>query len=186
MPALRMRRHLYRLPNATLPPGYEMRRAERSDAAAMAELLSLAYAAVPPHEIEDWELVPWTAERATSEFFRDSVEASFVVTHSGHLVATASALHKPKYPRSGWVHEVATHPDHRQLGLGYATTTAVLGHFAAQHMERLDDALLDTHDYRLPAISLYLRLGFQPELLHEEDEAVWQRVYDALRESEPA
>lgn len=182
-----MRRHLHRLPTTTLPSGYEMRRADRNDPGAMADLLSLAYAAVSAHEVEDWELVPWTAERVAAEFFdAGSVEASFVVTHRGHLVATASAMHKPNYPRSGWVHEVATHPDHRRVGLGYAATHAVLRHFADQHMKRLDDALLDTHDYRLPAIGLYLRLGFQPELLHEEDEAVWRFVYDALGETPPA
>jgi hypothetical protein len=42
------------------------------------------------------------------------------------------------------------------------------------------ESLLNTDDFRLPAIALYLSLGFQPEFPQEAHHARWSAIRTAL------
>jgi mycothiol synthase len=79
--------------------------------------------------------------------------------------------------RSGNVHYVATHPDHRGKGLGRIVTVRVLQHLATLGLE---DAFLLTDDYRLPALRLYLRLGFVPRYHDQTHEGRWSLLFPQL------
>ena len=101
-------------------------------------------------------------------------------------IGTASAWFDPDHHGEpcGRVHWVAIVPNAQGRGLSKPLMSTVcnrlrnLGH---------DRACLGTHDVRLPAIGLYLKFGFVPEVRSEKDRQAWQgvfmRLYGSDRES---
>ncbi|MCJ7822097.1 MAG: GNAT family N-acetyltransferase, partial [Armatimonadetes bacterium] len=63
--------------------------------------------------------------------------------------------------------------EHRGRGLGRALVLSVLRRLREVGVA---SATLDTDDFRLPAIRLYLALGFRPELTHESHAERWRDV----------
>jgi mycothiol synthase len=152
-PQLHMRRHLSDVPPLSMPPGYRLRNLGTRDADLWMALLQ-----------ENGELGEWTAEKVAPLFMPNSsmlFGASFMIFSEDEPVATAQLNLHPddEYaptPELGWV---AASPRYRGKRLGTAVCTAVLRHAAA---EGYPEIFLRTDDHRLPAIRLYLDLGFQP------------------------
>lgn len=98
----------------------------------------------------------------------------------GLACATASAYRKERFgPDTGYLHYLAVTPAHTGKGLGIALSVTVLHQFRAEGLKR---AVLQTQDHRVPAINLYLRLGFRP-LLADADDVVresWRTTYARL------
>jgi len=89
-------------------------------------------------------------------------------------VATATAWNDENGDESlGMVHMVATDPDFRGRGLGYAVTNAVLHHMKK---EGKSAAYLTTDDFRIPAIKIYLKLGFEPDESLEGYVERWKKI----------
>ena len=63
------------------------------------------------------------------------------------------------------------------VGAGPAGLTAAL---YALRDRGYTSALLSTDDYRIPAISLYLSLGFRPLFTHESHKERWRAVLKAI------
>lgn len=147
-----------------LPDGYTLRERREGDDEALAALLALTF-----------EDANWSAERVRQEFVDSShVQKMFVIDYNGVPVATASAALRPEaYPDSGYVHYVAAHPEHGGKRLGYIASLAVLHEFVRLGCR---DAVLETDDFRLPAVRTYLNLGFIPETRHESHPARWAAV----------
>ncbi|HEX3512483.1 MAG TPA: GNAT family N-acetyltransferase [Trebonia sp.] len=122
---------------------------------------------------------PWNAQRVAGEFSTgNGVEATYVVDAPVGLVATAAARLLPdRYPDAGYVHYVGARSSERGKRLGEAVTRRVLAHFAA---EGLNQAVLETDDFRRPAILTYLRLGFVPEARGPGDIVRWSNVLRGL------
>jgi len=98
---------------------------------------------------------------------------------TGVLAASAMACHEPRplHPFGGALNWVCGDPGHRGNGLGMSVCAAVTGRLMAAGYENI---FLLTDDERLPAISIYLRLGYQP-LLHAPDMAErWRVIYGEL------
>jgi mycothiol synthase len=161
---------LMRLPQLSdLPPApplddrYLLRQAVPADDGQLAELLSEAFGDT------------WDAERVAEEFSAgNGVEATYVVASPAGVVATASARRLPdRYPEAGYVHYVGTRVSERGRRLGELVTRRVLVRFAAAG---LDQAVLETDDFRLPAVRTYLRLGFVPEPRAPGDAIRWSKV----------
>ena len=118
----------------------------------------------------------WNSDRAVRTFFDDpTVHTTFLAcdTH-GKPVATATArVDTVNFPGEGYVHWVATHPDSQRQGLGNILMHRVLQTFADLG---LPSAVLETDDHRLPAIRLYLALGFEPVIWHESHAERWEIV----------
>jgi mycothiol synthase len=171
MQQLLMRRaDLAALPDLpTLPPGYALREGGEADLSGLADLLGMAF--------DDNE---WTEAKAQKALFADAtVKRVYVIEHEGVPVATASVRLLPEaYPGSGYVHWVGAHPDHRRLGLGYIVSLATLHDFVAHGCR---DAVLETDDFRLPAIRTYLKLGFAPVDRDETHPARWEKIMAQLR-----
>lgn len=150
-------------PARSLSPGYTLRQAVPADYGQLAELLAEAYGDT------------WDAERVAGEFSLDNgVEAIYLVVSPVGVAATASARYLPdRYPAAGYVHYVGVRVSERGRRLGEVVTRRVLGHFADAG---LDQAVLETDDFRLPAVRTYLRLGFVPEPRAPGDAVRWSKV----------
>lgn len=170
---LLMRRpHLAGEPVVALPVGYALREATSADDEALAEILTAAFP----------ELDAWTsaivAERLTAA---PDVDAVYVVTHEGTPVATASSRHDhDRFPGTGYVHWVGALPGHTGKQLGSALMDQMLVDFRARGYS---DAVLETDDFRLPAIRVYLRHGYVPiteDVKGENHLARWSVVFENL------
>ena len=172
MAQLLMRRpHLRDLPpTPPLPDGYALRALrEGDDLAALAETLTGAFGETWPEDT--------VRERLTDDA---TVRAVYVALHGGRTVATASSRLLPdRFPCSGYVHWVGTHPAHLRRGLGAALMARVLADFAEREYA---DAVLETDDFRLQAIRTYLRFGFVPVYTTEGEDHTerWSAVFREL------
>ena len=105
----------------------------------------------------------------------------FVAVHrpTGEIVATAMATHNPKplHPYGGELGWVAGRPAHAGKGLGTAVCAAVVKRFLSAGYRRI---YLLTDDWRLPALKVYLKLGFVPFLFEQGIAARWQAICDSL------
>ena len=68
---------------------------------------------------------------------------------------------------------VVTHPDHRKKGLGKNICIAVINHFIEKKYKKV---ILQTDDWRIPAIAVYLKLGFKPVITSKELEKRWNKI----------
>lgn len=152
-----------------LPAGYQLRLATDADEAALSETLTAAFADT------------WSVERVRRDLLdADDVEATFVVTHDGRAVATASSRWVPdRFPGAGYVHWVGTAPEHTRRGLAAVLLIELLGRFV--ELGRAS-AVLETDDFRHPALRSYLRLGFTPvyEVRGEDHRQRWSAIFTAL------
>jgi mycothiol synthase len=163
-----MRRGLADLPEPpALPAGFAVRRLLPREADALAVLLSRAF--------ED----PWDEAKVRKVLVEaPDVEAIYVIADGTRLVATASARMLPdKYPAAGYIHWVGADPDYQGRGLGTLVSLRVLKHFRDAG---LHDAVLETHNFRLPAIRSYLKIGFVPEARDAGELERWSRVLPKL------
>ncbi|HEY8598886.1 MAG TPA: GNAT family N-acetyltransferase [Thermomicrobiales bacterium] len=172
MVQLLMRRpHLRDLPTVRpLPAGYRLR-AYRApdDLATLNATLQEAFAE------------PWDESRARRELLDvPGVKAIYVIEHEGAVVGTTSSKIVPDlFPGSGYVHWVAVADAHLRRGLAAILLNRVLQDFIERGHR---DAVLETDDQRLPAISAYLRFGFLPsyDVRGEDHRARWSAIFQAL------
>lgn len=154
---------------SALPPapplelGYVLREAGPADHEQMAGILAEGFA-------DSWE-----TGRVAGEFSPgNGVETTYVVAAPAGVVAMAAARRLPaRFPDAGYVHYVGARSSERGKRLGEVVTRQVLAHFAGGGLHQ---AVLETDDFRLPAIWTYLRLGFVPEPRESGDVARWSRV----------
>ena len=102
-------------------------------------------------------------------------ERVWFVCLGDEIAATASAWHRPKWGKdTGYLHMVGTRPSHVGRGLGYQVSLAAL-HQMLREGRR--SAVLETDDFRIPAIKTYLKLGFRPLLVHENQRKRWENIF---------
>ena len=68
---------------------------------------------------------------------------------------------------------IGTIPESRGLGAGRLICLAALHALSARGYKT---AVLSTDDERIPAIKLYLSLGFEPIYTHESHKERWEKV----------
>ena len=122
----------------------------------------------------------WDADRARAELLAtaDVVRTWVVEDPQGRLVATASErLLREEYPDSGYLHWLATAPEVRGAGLGSLVTRACLAGFAGRGLQK---AVLETEDFREPAVRTYLLLGFVPEYRNDDERLRWSALFPRL------
>ena len=118
-------------------------------------------------------------------------KGSRLVEHDGRIVAATFASrignqpHKPDVgggdsSEIGVLDFVVTHPDHRGKGLGRATCTEVARFLVSRGCKTIT---LGTDDWRLPAIHIYLSMGFRPVMNRNDMPGRWAAVYENLKET---
>ena len=152
-------------PDPETPEGYLLRQLRESDAEGYAELMRAA------------GFTDWGADRLGKVLRGVLPEGFFVVEHrpSARIVATAIANHCPaeRHPFGGELGWVAVAPEHRGNRLGRLVCSAVIRRFLSAGYRRI---YLKTDDFRLPAIKVYLGLGFEPSFYREDMQARWRAV----------
>jgi len=82
----------------------------------------------------------------------------FFVTHRGQFCGTAFAWTREAAQEVGVLHYLAVHPEHRSKGLARYLSLLVLHRHRACGKKCVE---LRTEAFRVPAIRLYLSLGFE-------------------------
>jgi mycothiol synthase len=156
---------LSNLPSIAIAPGYHIRTYREGDAAAWSRIMN--------GQVGAWDEERFFAKVHDQPVFR--ADGLFFAVRNETPAATACAWWVPeKYgPDVGVLHMVATDPEHRHMGLGRAVSVSVMHFFAHLGMQA---CLLSTTTERLPAIRLYLSLGFEPVLDSSEIKAAWSQI----------
>lgn len=109
-------------------------------------------------------------------------ERVFFICHEGIPVATASAWWRPQWGEdTGYLHMVGVLPNYAGQRLGYLVSLLAMHRLAEEKRTR---AILETDDFRIPAIVSYLKLGFEPKLVHPNQVERWKKIFTDLNDQE--
>ncbi len=156
-----------RMPAAKTPHGFDLRPYRPGDEDSWIQLINTGEFASDwdrPH-FDKYILGP---ERAAG---------SRVAVSDGVIVAATFASLQTGMDNTGRVDFVASRPEYRGLGLGRLVCSAVVRHLVDRGYERV---ILFTDDWRLPAIGLYLSMGFRPRIAREDMPGRWEKVRRCL------
>lgn len=162
------------LPHYDLPEGYSLHWYEPGDEAAWTAI----------HVVAD-RYNHITPTLFAEQFGHDTAvlqqRQCYLKDPAGNLIGTTSAWFNDDYHGMSWgrIHWVAIVPEMQGKGLAKPLLAAVCGRLKDLGHER---AYLDTSAARLPAVGLYLKFGFQPEILKPEDETIWREVLARLQQ----
>ena len=160
------RRAEERLVDVELPSGYVLRTYRPGDEEGWAEVLRLA------------GFGEWTAEKCRDYVVEPTrLAGSHLVAYGEQVVAVTFATPQKEDPEVGHLDYVATRPEHRGMHLGRAVCTGVMRFFFERGRKRME---LLTDDWRLPAVKLYLNLGFEPVLGRGDMVGRWEVVFGEL------
>lgn len=167
------RRHLMDIPAAEPPKGYAIRTYRDGDENLLEPVFQVCF---DPG---------WSADRIVKTFVEDSCwsPARMCVLCRGEKpVGAAVAWESSERRGHGMLHHLAVIPDHRGKGLGL-----VLGARVLSLLERMGypDAWLATDDWRLPAINIYFKLGFQPVYTDSSHKERWEIIRHKLLAGPP-
>ncbi len=163
--------HLLAAPPAVVvPDGYVIRQFAEADFADYQRLMAIA------------GFDGWTEARTREAQSRILPRGFFEIEHHATLAlaATAQATHNPieQHPFGGELGWVAGDPAHKGRGLGAAVCAAATARLIAAGYENI---YLRTDDFRLPAIRIYLKLGYVPFPYGDGMRERWAAVRSALR-----
>ncbi|MCS7179973.1 MAG: GNAT family N-acetyltransferase [bacterium] len=164
-----IRKNLENLPEIpTLPYGYKLRIYKEGDEENWCNIINKSCGA------------NFDIEKFISEFKRHpsfSPNRIFFIDYKETSVATSMAWKdSPEEKITGRIHWVGVLEEHRGKGLGYIITLRCLYRLKE---EGLKNCYLITQNYRIPAIKMYLKLGFEPEVI-DENFNVWKEVFEKL------
>lgn len=94
------------------------------------------------------------------------------------IIATTTAVENSKYPGEGWFRMVGVRKDAQGMGAGKKISLAALNSLKARGYK---SAVLSTDDFRIPAIKLYLSVGFEPVYEDSTHKARWQKIFEQLK-----
>ena len=169
-----IRENLDNIPNYVMPTPYTMRLYQ-------------------PGDEEAWLRIEKESEKhsiITDDLFEDQFgnypellgeRQYFICDGNGKAIGTATAWFSDRNGEMyGLVHWVAIVPEEQGKGLANPLMMAVCNRLKELGYER---AYLNTSTARLPAVSLYLKFGFMPEINNDRDKQVWEYVFTILKES---
>jgi mycothiol synthase len=150
-----------------VPEGYLLRQFRAGDETGYDDLFHLAFA--------DEGRFPETLEQALQGGF-------FIVEHlaSGELVASCVAWRgstMPRHPEAGQMGWLVTDPSHARKGLGTIVAASATNRLVAEGYQR---PCLGTEDFRIAAISIYLKLGWRPYVYREDMIPRWRSILARL------
>ncbi len=168
-------------PEVSMPEGWSLRSMGEGEGAAWARICVAAGFFDDGMSAEQrWESAMGNDAGVRTE------NVFFACDPTGEPVATATArlipeMERGKYPPTanalGYLHYVGATPVCRGKGAGSAVTAAVLARLSELGLE---DCVLTTDDHRLPAIHIYLKMGWIPVLYAPDMRARWEHILSQL------
>ena len=155
------------MPESDVPGGCELRGYQPGDEDSWLELLNTGEYG------SNWDRPRLDEFMAGPERKNGSV----VAAKCDRVVAATFASVEIGADCTGRVDFVTAHPDVRGLGLGRAVCSEVVKYLIGRAYA---DVILYTDDWRLPAIGLYLSMGFEPQMTRQDMPARWRRVIEQL------
>lgn len=168
-----IRRDLEGIPEYPLPPGFSLRRYRPGDEAEWVRVQTLAE-----------RYVQISLDLFRREFGTDPVPLSermlFLTDSQGEAIGTATAWFDPSFQGRlfGRVHWVAVVPQFQGRGLARPLLAGV-----CQRLRDLGhtNAYLITSSARIPALNLYRKFGFVPEVRNDQEREAWVALEGQLR-----
>ena len=169
---LRMvRPDLDNLPKLELPDGYSLRSYQEGDEEHWANIITDSFGGRER-----------TAEDTRNEITGRDVfvpDGLYFVTHQDIPVGTACAWRQSVEEAGvGYVHMVGVLGEHTGHKLGKWVSLAVLYYFRDNGFSC---SMLDTDDFRIPAIKTYLNLGFVPVYVDDTQPERWVEILNKLK-----
>ena len=164
-----LRSSLSELPPVRLEQGYTVRTFQPGDEAAWELIIGEAFGGQRRFET-----------MAEGEQFMP--ERVFFICFEGIPVATASAWWQKQWGEdTGYLHMVGILPSHAGKRLGYFVSLAAMYRMAEENRLR---TILQTDDFRISAIKSYLRLGYEPEIVHPNQVDRWKQIFTEINDQE--
>ena len=168
---LRMvRPNLENLPKLALPTGYSLRTYLEGDEVHWAHIISDSFGGRER-----------TAQDTENEITSRDVfvpDGFYFATHRDVPVGTACAWRQSIDETDvGYVHMVGVVAEHTGHKLGKWVSLAVLYYFRDNGFTC---AMLDTDDFRIPAVKTYLNLGFVPVYIEDGQQQRWLDIFEKL------
>ena len=180
---LKMLRREAPIPDMRLPQGWRVRSMQEGDEEAWVSIMKSAGFFT---DSQDDPITIW--QKAMGSDARVKMEHVFLVcTESGKPVATATALlftdkERDGYPcrrdGPGCLHNVGSMFEYRGKGAGTAVIIAVLRRLSELGFS---DCVLNTDDFRIPAVKRYLELAWFPVLYTVDMRGRWEKILAELK-----
>ncbi|MFF2093856.1 GNAT family N-acetyltransferase [Paenibacillus sp. NPDC058174] len=150
------------LPGFHCPTGYRLRPFQPDDERNWEDLIRYSFTREVKFAEKIGDHVPFYTDRL------------LFICRGDQPVATAAAWERADGEDHSWyLHMVGVLPEYSGKGLGYAVSLAALHKVREAGGESV---LLETDDFRLPAIRIYMKLGFQPLHTDESHPERWERI----------
>lgn len=135
-----------------------------------------------PNDHKAWERIitesfkeKYSYSLMTDDKFYKPERVLFVTDENDIPVATAASWESYDYPTDCAVmHMVGVLPEHSGHHLGLHASLAAMKQAKNEGFARM---VLLTDDFRIPAIKIYLRLGFLPAITHESFINRWKDIF---------
>ena len=156
-------------PPIAIPNRYRLRTCKAGDEARFIELMALV----------GWS--DWDQDKLHTNLIKIVPDGWFMIIEeaSDQIVATSMAFHNYKMAHPFWGHIgwIACDPAQRGHGLGRAVSAAATARLLQGGYTQIG---LHTEDFRLPAIYIYLTLGYMPNLYLPEMHDRWETICHRL------
>ena len=161
---------LENLPKLQCPDGYHIRTYQKGDEGHWARIMDIPF-------VDQGR----TAQDAYTNVINQpnfEPDGFCFVVHEGIPIGTAYAYTRRLCGKIiGYIDMLAVLPEHRGYKLGKWLTVFVLYYFKARDVAYV---MLDTDDFRLPAIKNYLNLGFVPVAAGVNHVERWRAIFEKL------
>lgn len=161
-----MNERLDRLPELNLPAGYSERGFQEGDEAAWERIIGDSFGGERKFDKQ---------MKHDPEFRPERVR---FICFGGEPIATASAWYNEEWgANTGCLHMVGIVSSQAGKGLGTSISLAAMHQMKREGCSR---AVLRTDDFRIPAIKSYLKLGYQPHVVHDNQPERWRAIGEKL------
>lgn len=171
MKQLVMKRELKNIPCIELPSEYDIRSYIEGDEVYWDKIISSTF------ESNDFVFNEFIKSRE-----QYSPEKVLFVTYKNIPIGTATAWFQKQYGEdTGYLHMVGVEKEHSGKRLGYTISLAVLNKMIEIGYKY---CVLQTDDYRIPAIKTYLKLGYKPLIVSEDQYDRWKIILDKINKND--
>ena len=165
-----LRLNLASLPIIEIPDNYKLRTYQEGDDAHWAEIINSSFGG--NRTVKD----TYSQIIDCPQFSPDGL---FFITQDDQPIGTACAWKRDTNETEiGYLHMVGVKPDHSGRRLGKWVSLAVI-HYFCEHSFKC--VILETDDFRIPAVKTYLNLSFVPLFVDTDHSKRWDNLFKKLK-----